>query len=448
MKKLSLKVFLVSLLLIVSMCLSSCAVLPFLASNVPSEWRKVGKQMNKWDSYEASMTLDMNTRISGSKVNITIERQMIECNVGKKDYYFYQKTKTSTGNIGSSETTEAYYDGNMFISSKNGAISGQNIYTPMTLKEYKEYRNRFGGAGINFSGCGNTEVVKTDDGKIEITFSEFSEKAIADMMEDLGFDGSFDIDVNGLEAKIYADENYNAEKIEMNFDVSGTSSLDITIKYSKINEASPKTKELDTSKYLEMDIRELIKLEDMLKERQDDKNGKFTLDISQTVSGFGEKESYSEKDTVEYGVKDKKYFYNIKAETKDDKFDISYSDGNKVTVENGGSEKTEKQSDKEAKAFIDGLINSALYSKSSVTKFEKKGDEYVLECNAASPFSYSAVFSPLGANPQRVEQTITFTVKGGEIVKIVSKAKVTGQVAYQNHSFAVVFEVNSTVTFE
>ena len=448
MKKVSFKIFFVSFLLLVAVCLSSCAFLPFLMSDVPAEWRKISKQMNKWASYEASMTLDMNTRIGGSKVDITIERKMIECNVGGKDYYFYQNTKTSTGNIGSSETTEAYYNGNMFISSKVGAMTGQKIYTPMTLKEYKEYRSRFGGAGINFSGCGKSEVAETEDGKIEITFSEFSEKAIESMMESLGFDGSIDIDVNGLDAKIYADEKYNVEKIEMIFDVSGTSSLEITIKYSKINEATPKTKEFDTSQYVELDIRELIKLEDMLKERQNAKGGKFTLEMSQTVSGFGEKQSYSETDTVEYGIKDKKYFYDIKAEANDNEYDISYFDGTKTVAENGGSEKTEKQNDKEAKAFIDGLINSALYTTSSVTSFTKNGDEYVLDCSGASPFSYSAVFSPIGATPQLVQQTVRITVKNGDIVKIVSDAEVTGRVNYQNHSFAIVLDLDTTVTFE
>ena len=132
-----------------------------------------------------------------------------------------------------------------------------------------------------------------------------------------------------------------------------------------------------------LDCRLLTEFEDMIEALEEKKDGSFTLNLEQKMSGFklGSSQTYTEKDTVAYGEKNGSYFYDITANASGEIVEISYADG-KQTIVISGTEQSVDQTEDEAKAYINGLINNAKYSANAVGTITKKADGvYEIQCD-------------------------------------------------------------------
>ena len=104
--------------------------------------------------------------------------------------------------------------------------------------------------------------------------------------------------------------------------------------------------------------------------------------------------------------------------------------------------------EKEAKAFINGLINTASYESIRVSNITKIEDGVYKIDHRPDKNIYKPVFSALNATmPQdsQVKQTITITVRDGKIESIQSEL----QAACASDPYgSVTFTLNSTNTFD
>ena len=115
-------------------------------------------------------------------------------------------------------------------------------------------------------------------------------------------------------------------------------------------------------------------------------------------------------------------------------------------VDNTGKQKSRFfKTEKEAKAFINGLINTAKYEEIRVSDIKKLEDgTYQIRCDKPNADLYYPVFSSLRTPVQHVSQTIEITVQDGKIIKIESTLSARGTGMYYG---TVSFKLTSVCEF-
>jgi hypothetical protein len=147
-------------------------------------------------------------------------------------------------------------------------------------------------------------------------------------------------------------------------------------------------------------------------------------------------------------VGDNGYFYEIKAEINNTKYTISYQNG-KQTVKGDGTNKSEKQTEEEAKDFIRGLINTANYHADYVTNItEVRDGVYEIVSDKPESTPYKNFFVNMGGTFTKATQTITITVENGRITKMEGTVKADGNIPSGYNNYGVGLTIESTVTFE
>ena len=393
---------------------------------------KIDKKMDSLDSYEADMTANFSTNLSGYRCTADFTGKNIVSGVKSGKYYYYDSMdgvteikdteKNETVESVTSKSVNAFHDGNMFVQNEQGDIQ-QRLYSPLAAEEYIAYREKQSGAfDIDFESCVNKTFARNEDKSWTLNYSGYTKKTIDEIVEQFGMEDLFEEEVEDMEITIHANSDYTAKEMDIRFvfaNGSTNSDFRMNAKYDKYNEAIPIVDTLDTSSYWKVaDCRLLTDIEDMLEDLEEKENGSFILALSQKLSTSfpSYTQTTEERDVVTYGKKDGKYYYNVKATYDSGVVQISYENG-KQTVKMSGSTETVDQTEEEAKAFISGLINTASYESVRVTGIEKTTDSiYKIYCKAADNL-YKPVFSSLGS-PRNVSQVITITVKDGKITEI------------------------------
>jgi hypothetical protein len=252
---------------------------------------------------------------------------------------------------------------------------------------------------------------------------------------------------------ILADAEFNVISFEISFvfeQKPGDEKMpEILLKgtYSKYNEALIDAAKVNPEKYTAVDdVRLIDEMKELLDEKYAKDEGSFTLDISQTLKIMGETQQSNETDIVTYGKNDKGYFYDIDADMNGTKYDISYSLGTQAVVA-GGQSQPVAQTEAEARAFIENLINTCQFKDSAVTGVKKISDnKFSFTCEPKD--AYKTLIEQMGATFRSVTQTITVTVENGEIVNIESEAVANGAVTQGNNTFQLTFTLISNVKFD
>lgn len=397
---------------------------------------KIDKKMDSLKSYQADLTANLSTTISGlqCKADFTGNNIMINGNEGKFYYYNMMEgtmeikdgEKNEVMETVKSKDIEAFHEDKMFVLHEQGEQK-QALYSPLTKDEYIAYREKQENSlDIDYEACVNSTFVQNEDKTWTMTYSGYTKKVIDKVVEYFGGDEIFEEEVEDMEITIHANADYTVKSMELKMvfeNESTTSEFRMKMEYSKYETATPIVDTLDVSKYQEIsDCRLLTEIQDLLEDLEELENGSFVLDIKQTISTSSPSytQTNTERDTVTYGKKDGKYFYDIKALSNNTKYNISYANG-KQTVEVSGESQSADQTEKEAKAFINGLINTPKYQAILVSSIKKTDDGvYTIRCNKPDASLYRPVFSSLSASAQNVSQTIKITVQDGKITKIES----------------------------
>ena len=412
---------------------------------------KIDEKMESLKSYQSDVTANLSTDIYGYHCVAGFTGTQITI-YGDSDRFYYYTVMEGTTEMKDMEKNEvvesvkskeieAFHEGNMFVSSEQGD-QVQKLYSPLTKDEYIAYLEKQESTlDIDYEACVNKAFTKNEDKTWTLTYSGYTKKAIAVVIEAFNADELFEEEIVDMEITIHANADFTVKDMELKMifeNESTTSTFSMTAEYSKYNEATPIVDTLDVSQYKEVaDCRLLTDIEDMIEDLEELENGSFVLDLTQTISTFYSKNSYTERDTATYGKKDGKYFYEVKASADNAKYDISYANG-KQTVTSSGASDTVDQSEKDAKAFINGLINSARYSSDKVTNITQKEDGvYTISCTPDESL-YQPIFASLGSASGNATQTITVTIQDGKIIKISSTVSASAYVsAYGSVSFSL-----------
>ena len=444
--------FLLACILFMLLTLVSCGE----PKSAEALYAKVDKTMSALNSYEMDLDLKMTFYISNYKVSSEGTGHAVEDGLQGGEYYFYQETNTKIESKGLSldenqKNVEAYYNGNYFMLNESGKAS-QKLYSPLTVEEVMDYRadNDMDALDV-MNDCTDQSFAKKEDGTWELTCSGYTKSAIATLEEGMGLDHDmFDAEIMDMKMTLTADEEYRATRIKMELvfeDKKNAPTGSITIDFSKYDAAVRLTDQLNTEDYPKVeDVRLLKQVEDMLQERSESESGSFTLALTQSVRSSASSHSTTAKETdkVTFGEDESGYFYDIDATVDNVKYDISYKDGTQ-TVKTSSKTQNNAQTEKEARAYIVSLINSAGYDGSVVSKIEKRGGGvYRFTCNPATE-TYEAYYANMGGKYTSVTQTITVTIEEDRIVKIQSAIMAQGSVV--NYG-TVTLTVNTTVTFD
>ncbi len=438
-------------LLLCTLALTSCGA-PKSAADV---MERIDKKMDSLKSYQSDITANLSTTINGfhCKADFTGKSIIIYGNENKFYYYnimdgtmeLKDTEKDSVMETVKSKDIEAFHEGKMFVWSEQGDLK-QALYSPLTQEEYIAYREKQQNAlDIDYEECVNSSFVQNEDKTWTLTYSGYTKKVIDKVVEAFGGNDIFEEDIVDMEITIHANEDFTVKSMEFKMvfeNESTTSEFFIKEEYSKYEKATPIVDTLDVSQYHEIsDCRLLTEISDMLEELEKMESGSFVLDLTQklTLGGsYSSTSTSSEKDTVTYGKKDGKYFYNITADYDGTMFDISYANG-KQTIKVSGQSQEVDQTEKEAKDFIGGLINTPKYQAIRVSSIKKDGDGvYTIRCDKPDTNLYQPIFASLGAMVRNVSQTITVTVQDGKITKIESTLTASSVTSsYGNASFTL-----------
>ncbi len=202
------------------------------------------------------------------------------------------------------------------------------------------------------------------------------------------------------------------------------------------------TKITDTLKaedYEEVDdIRLVSELADLLTDVEEKESGKFKLDATAAYRG----NTSSEYNTVSYGTKDGKFYYDIVSVSPTARMTIKYKDGKQTVTMVGGGTNTTTQSEDVAKNAVKSFFNQIKYDPQVVTDVELLDDgSYVLTCDDLNPDSYDYLLSGTGHNCASANQKITVKVEDGKLQEFTCVIKaVTERTNYE-----MVYTVKLTV---
>jgi len=434
-------------LLLCTLALTSCGN-PKSAEDV---MKKIDKKMDSVKSYQTDMTAKLSTEMYGYRVLADFTGKDIKINGKAGNYYDYtimegsmemkDLEKNEVIQTVKTKDLRAFHEGKMFVWAEQDNLV-QKLYSSLTKDEYITYLEKQSGMiELDFESCVNSSFVKNEDKSWTLTYSGYTKKAIDEFIEAFG-DDLFEEEIEDMEITVHANADFTVKDVEIKMifeNESSPSEFSMNQKYSNYGEATPIVDTLDVAQYKEVsDCRLLTDIRDMIEDLEELENGSFVLDITQTLSTSGPayNQTTTEKDTVTYGKKDGKYFYNAKATTGNMKYDIDYANG-KQTVTVSGQVQTADQTEKEAQAFINGLINTAKYEAIRVSNIKTlENGTYRITCDKPNENLYEPVFSSLRTLVQSVSQTIDITVQDGKIIKIESTLSARGHgMHYGNVSF-------------
>lgn len=454
--------FLAALLaLIMIFALSSCSLIGPLFKGSPSEKTEVQKLMTKindkmssYDSFEIAMTMDIKYFVDDVAASAYTEGKQITTGLVSGDFQTYTKmdTEVSSDNLDEKQkvsSKEGYYDGKYFLTTK-GDYYNQKIYSPLTAQEAYDFVMEHGMSFGGYLNCENAKASTKDNGDIVFACSGYSKAVLENIYDYFGIDDSiFDVGIADVEVSITADSSYCVREVSLDFifekseNANNASEMKIVEKYSAFDEAYIDPAMINLEKHTEVyDIRILKEIDDMLDDIYESSSGSFDLSISQTQELMGRTYTGEETDKVIYGKDENGYFYDIESNVNGSDTTIKYRDGYKKTFYSPDDSMAEPQSEREARKYIESLINTGGFSIPCVSNIEKVSEgvyRVVCENQAVSYRSWKV---------NGVTQTITFTVDKDKIVKIVSQVYISGYYVNGNQYYGSSMTIDSIVDFE
>jgi Txe/YoeB family toxin of Txe-Axe toxin-antitoxin module len=410
-------------------------------TDAASLYEMIDKKMVSLESYEIEQKMRFIYYVYGTKIESEAEVKVISLLKDEKSPFYYQylvselKTDDNTLNQTTSSFT-GYKDGKMYLMNDNGEPT-QKLCATVSKADFEDYIDSDTIKDLELLDCKDSTFAKNENGTWTLNFSGYTKKSINNLMDELGVD-EFEgfLDILDMKVTIEADEQYRATSLRMEFvfDAEEGSNevpeLIMVQNYSKYGEVDKNSVSFDTAGYTEVsDLMILNELEEKLDEIYDLENGKFTLDINQTLKANGTTVSeHKESDTIFYGKENGGYFFSLDGEINQVKVSIRYKNGTQVTTV-GEQSQNATITDSQAKDMIVSLIDSVKYDPDIISNIEKvSNDEYKFEIKYADKSLYEGVFTQLSVTDKGAKQTVRFILKDGKITKIVGELVAIGEV--------------------
>ena len=312
-------------------------------------WERIGEVMQAYDAHELSMEMDMVMVVEGYAVKSSATGTLIE-DTGE-DYYYYSETnvKVECDELDlkqESRGISAYVDGNAFeLRSEDG--HERKLYSKMTAEQYAAYLaadREESSFDADITDCTNATFAKNEDKTWTLTYSGYTKKAIKGITGALSTQelDVFGADIVDVKVTFLTDEDFCVTDISMEFefdtkeDAKQSPVLNVRMKLEAMGDGVVRvTDTVDPAKYKEVDDLAIRKeIDRLIEERYEAEQGSFRYVQDQIFKAMGQTEKFTESDTVKYGVKDGRFYYDVKAEYDNADMTLVYEDGTcTVTME-------------------------------------------------------------------------------------------------------------------
>lgn len=432
---------------------------PFVPTTASELWEKADSVMEALESYGIKQEMKMVFYASGNKIETDAVAEGVYSN-GEENYYRYMTAKNhmvcqALSMDETIESKEAYYDGKMYRLNKSTDVD-QKLCSPISAEDYKEYEEDSLLEDVDFDDCMRKDFSGQEDGTWKLAFSGYTKKTIGLVMKEFDLDDELlGADVLDMDVALLADADFRVKELEIKFlfdlEEDSTTAPEFTIKssYDRYNEAKFDFEAFLPEEYTQVDdLLILDEFEEGIEEHQNSKKGKFTLTSKSDTKFMGQTFTEEEEDRVSYGEENGSYYYDLTAETDEGKVEMSYRGGAlKVTV-NGESE-SGSQTEDEAKATVDELIDSATFTKEYVTGVEKSAeDTYLIKIDKLSEDIWGVVFESQGMEYVSGSQEISVTFKDGKISQYSTNIIVQGNVREGMQVENISVATQTTLVFE
>ena len=409
-------------------------------------WARIGEAMGgDFAAYEMAMEMDMVMVVEGYVMESAATGVMIEDD--GDDYYYYSETTVSVSckELDMEQETRsisAYMDGKAFeLRAEDGYE--RKLYSEMTKEEYLAYladdEQEDADQEPDFQDCTHAEFAQNEDKTWTLTYSGYTKKAINQITRT--FDAQTDVfgaDIVDMQVTFKASEDFRVTDVTIAFefdvpeDQDKQPALEIRLQIKAVGDGITRvTDTIDPAKYREVDDLAIRKeIDQLIKDRYEAEKGSFRYVQDQIFKVMGQTEKFTETDTVQYGVKDGKFYYDVKAEYDDAEMTLSYKNGTCTVVWDGESV-DEPQTEEEARALIEMLINDSTYgyNAESITNIKDKGNGvWEIEQALGDAAEFEVIFTNMGGEYKSATQTITVTIRNDALVEIKTVVKASGRI--------------------
>ena len=432
------KIRVISAVLLLAILLSSVAMLSSCARiNATVTLAKILDNLESLDSYIARSQVNMTLYSGEVAIRSTGDSTTVESGRNDPESYFFYRESTSTVEskelgVQTSISKQEAYDGEKYyikssVGNKSNAICG-----PLETDEFFKY---IYGSDVRVSGAGKVKQKENPDGSGAIECADFPKKAVNDISTFLGIGaGELGEEVSDVKLYVTYDKDYQVQKMDyiFVFDVEKEQkkypTLRITVEYFDHNSAQDNENLVSPKGYSEWeDLEIFFKLEKLLEEKENDKKGQFKMRTEQALNVGLNKTDYVQTDTVQYGKRWGKYYFNIKSELTGVSFASQYKNGTLKTKIVGNSSEEEEISDGEAMAYIASLINNARLDITNLRSIYKLEDgEYYITYNVIDTSAYASTFATYGGKLMNCTHTVKITFDDEEIKTVESKIRMEG----------------------
>jgi len=392
------------------------------------------------DSYTFDMEVDLKGVIQGIDMEVSSESKMLFAGLtGDLPLYRSDLTTRVDAMEGQIKTTvkiqEGFQNGKMYRFYESDGYE-QALWSPINWNDFVKYMDSKVDVifDVQSDDCTKVTCVQQEDGNWTAAMKGFTEdglKAFEGMTVD--FENMFGEDYAIKDILFTFETNERFYLTSFTIDVT-FESLDkknqndlpkMTFEATVCKYGSTKVDQVDLKKYTEVvDLRILELPGKTLEDFVDGEEGVLQFRIDQCIQLSTYKKKLIERDKISFTNKDGKYTYRVETEQGGNDILMTYADGVSKTVVKQGStvksEDEEKSTDKEAKAFIEGLVMQSAFDANQITDIELKDGVYIFhmrpEGNALLKRMMDSAGSDELGNVRKVNYTAT--IKNEKLIKL------------------------------
>lgn len=423
---------------------------------------KLDASMKTVSSYEEESLISMKFNYSDAPYSVTLDGFTKIAGNNTDDYFEYSEVEQTVyaagGLIENFTVSQAYSDGKMYFSQKQGNVSSK-MFSNTTYEEYLECRSYASNEPLDMEItklATVTEATRDDNGLWSATYKGFSadttKSSLLSMVEDSLFAMiTENATLADMEITLKSDSELRPRSCDIEFifaskDETATASLisnlpsiKINVEYEDYNVTSKD--DVDLTGYSEVDNLPIIyKLFVELREIKNRENG--TVD----VGGYyviDNKTAISEKYSGTYSSSDSGYKFNVTHNYEGSKYTMDYRNETLTIVQGNGLESSEI-SELVAKETISSIIDPALFSIHKVlgvTLESQKGNTavYNLKINSKNGPEYN-IAKASGGSVMNNEAMITATFVDGQLTSYRYESSCTIRISGIVYSCTIIAE--------
>ena len=444
--KITTKIISLALLLImIFSLLTSCQTIKYGLLSLYKDEKRIPKiidyindAVDGANSYTLTSTGEISTSIMGvglvikTEISETMENRLGDAptkkGVVKHNYEYSDSSLNFT-----IERYEGYQDGMLYYGVINKGKETK-IKSETSVENFKQYDLEMSTLSLV---CGfpteNASSEKADDGSWVITINDLSPDYFKSMTNDIsGAVPGYSID--SIDATIKVNSDFTEWESELNYNFSALEGYVFSEGfYVPVATYTTKISNIDSTTVEKIDLEEYKEAADItiingivtdIARMLDKEYGKFTVSAKYVVNYRGSTYNASETDTVEYGVVDDKFYYNIAAKVGTETYHIEYADGVRTT---DGIEL--KTSDTAEKTYLMSLVTGHAYNVLLVKDVRvdaTKPDTYFIDLHLTDELLETLVIDGRKMTQGTMTMTVSYVNDEISVIKVYLKASASG----------------------